>query len=79
MTTTLVLQIDDSTKFRQILNLAKQLHVPFRYDTPQDEVSSETNTVVWDWDDADNASYALSIETFAEDWNSEADKVWDNA
>ena len=76
MTRTLILQIDDTSKFDQILNLAKRLKVPFRFDTSP-PVSAETDNVVWHWDDCEDAAYALSLEVFAEDWNSEADKVWD--
>lgn len=76
MVKTLILQIDDATKFQQILNLAKRLKVPFRFDTSTN-VLPETDNIVWHWDDCENAAYELSLETFAEDWNSEADKVWD--
>lgn len=76
MVKTLILQIDDATKFQQILNLAKRLKVPFRFDTPTN-VLPETDNIVWHWDNCENAAYELSLETFAEDWNSEAYKVWD--
>jgi hypothetical protein len=76
MVTTLILQIEDATKFQQILNLAKRLKIPFRFDKAP-SVANETDNVVWHWDDCDNAAYELSLETFAEDWNSDADKIWD--
>ena len=77
MTTTLILQIDDTSKIDQILNLAKRLKVPFRFDTTPNIPAETDDSVVWNWEDCDNAAYELSLETFAEDWNSEADKVWD--
>jgi hypothetical protein len=76
MTTRLILQFDDELKFQQILNLAKRLKVPFRFDAlPSSPILPDN--IVWHWDDCEIAE--LSLETFAEDWNSEADKVWDNA
>ena len=77
MATILILQIDDATKFQQIVNLAKRLKIPFRFDTVSSSLP-ETDTIVWHWDDCDDAAYQLSLEAFAEDWNSDADKIWDN-
>ena len=37
--------------------------------------SHEMDNVVWYWDDCETAE--LSFETFAGDWNSGADIVWD--
>ncbi len=76
MTTRLILQFDDDLKFQQILNLAKRLKVPFRFDALPVSPNQTDNTV-WHWDDCEIAE--ISLETFAEDWNSDADKVWDNA
>ena len=74
MTTRLIIQFDDEMKFQQILNLAKRLKVPFRFDFLTTKLP-ETDNIVWHWDDCETAE--LSLETFADDWNSEADKVWD--
>ena len=74
MTTRLILQFDDDAKFQQILSLAKRLKVPFRFDSML-VVPQETD-VTWHWDDCETTG--LSLETFEDDWNSEADKVWDN-
>ena len=46
MQTTLILQFDDTTKFQQILALAKQLKVPFQLG----ESSSAADDAVWDAD-----------------------------
>jgi hypothetical protein len=34
--------------------------------------------IVWNWENADNAAYEMSLASWAEDWDSDADKVWDN-
>ena len=74
MTMQLILQIEDITKFQQILDLAKRLKVKFRYDAIA-TVPPQTDNIVWHWDNCETGE--LALDAFADDWNSEADKVWD--
>ncbi len=72
--TTLIAHFDDATKLEKVIALFKSLKVPFQF-KPSD--ANETDDIVWDWEGCDDAAYELSLEVFSDDWNSEADKVWD--
>jgi hypothetical protein len=71
--TTIAFQFSDLIQLQQVLGLAKRLNIPFKL------IESPNSTeITWHWDDTQAATYELSLSAFAQDWESEADKIWDN-
>jgi hypothetical protein len=75
---TITISEKDRSVIDSILNLLRQQKVAFRIENRTSEPSLTDEDIVWDWDSCDNAAYQLSLPVWSKDWDSEADKVWDN-
>jgi hypothetical protein len=76
---TITISEKETTVIERILQLLRQEKVAFKIEKRASEPSINNADIVWDWDGCDNAAYQLSLPVWSKDWDSEADKVWDDA
>jgi hypothetical protein len=76
---TITISEKETTIIERILHLLRQEKVAFKIEKRASESSLNDDDIVWDWDGCDNAAYQLSLPVWSKDWDSEADKVWDDA
>lgn len=76
---TITISEKETTVIERILQLLRQEKVAFKVEKRASELSINDTDIVWDWDGCDNAAYQLSLPVWSKDWDSEADKVWDDA
>ena len=75
---TLILSYSESdTDILAFIDRLRSRNKPFKIEAHPESNPVDNDNVVWDWKDCDNAAYKLSLTSFVEDWDSEADKVWD--
>ena len=75
---TLILSYSESdTDILAFIDRLRSRNKPFKIEDNPESNPMDNDNIVWNWKDCDNASYKLSLTSFAEDWDSEADKVWD--
>ena len=76
---TLTISEKDITVIERILDLLRKEKVPYKIEERASEPTTNDNDIVWDWDGCADAAYKLSLPVWSKDWDSEADKVWDDA
>ena len=75
---TLILSYSESdTDILAFIDRLRSRNKPFKIESHPESNPMDNDNVVWDWKGCENAAYKLSLTSFAEDWDSEADKVWD--
>ena len=78
MHNTLILPYSEAdTDIIAFINTLRSRKKPFKIQ-PSDASASDDENIVWDWEGCENAEYKLSMIAWGKDWDSEADKVWDN-
>ena len=77
MQQTLILPYSEAdTDIIAFINSLRRRKKPFIIQPTAPALNDEN--IVWNWDGCENADYQLSLTAWAKDWDSEADKVWDN-
>ena len=76
---TITISEKETTVIERILHLLRQEKVAFKIEKRASELLLNDADIVWNWDGCDDATYQLSLPVWSKDWDSEADKVWDDA
>jgi hypothetical protein len=76
---TITISEKETTIIERILHLLRQEKVAFKIEKRASESPLNDADIAWDWESCDDSAYQLSLPVWSKDWESEADKVWDNA
>ena len=76
---TITISEKETTVIERIIHLLRQEKVAFKIEKRTSEPSLKDEDIVWNWDGFDDSAYQQSLSVWSKDWDSEADKVWDDA